>query len=63
MVPPRFDWMIRLARVLRALGPYGAIELLVPGGSLVVLSLLAIRHRSSVAAWARQGLSRFAQRI
>jgi hypothetical protein len=32
MVLPRFNWMHRLARVLRALGPYGAIELVVPGG-------------------------------
>lgn len=46
------------AAVLRALGPYGAIELVVPGGSLVVLSLWAIRHRSSLAAWVRHTFAR-----
>ncbi len=58
MVLPRYNWMNRLARVLRALGPYGAIELVVPGGSLVVLSLWAIRHRSSLAAWVRHAFAR-----
>jgi len=53
-----FNRMNRLARVLRALGPYGAIELVVPGGSLVVLSLWAIRHRSSLAAWVRRAVAR-----
>ncbi len=39
--------LIRFASVVRALGPYLAIELLMPGGSVVALSLWAIRHRSS----------------
>ena len=58
MTKPRVNWMIRLAGVLRALGPYGVIELVVPGGSLVVLSLWAIRHRSSLGAFAGRAFGR-----
>lgn len=54
----RVNWIIRLGRALRTLGPYGAIELVVPGGSLIVLSVLAIRHRSRFAAFARRALAR-----
>jgi len=53
MIPPPDKWIIRLASWLRALGPYAAIELLVPGGSLIVLSMWAIRHRAWLAARAR----------
>ena len=58
VLQPPFNWMNRLARVLRVLGPYGVIELVVPGGSLVVLSLWAFRHRSSLAAWVRHAFAR-----
>ena len=58
MVSPRFDWMTRFAGVLRALGPYGAIELVLPGGSLIALSLWAVRHRSLLAAWTRRAFAR-----
>ena len=51
------SWINRLARTLRALGPYGAIELVLPGGTLVVLSLWAIRHRSWLIERARRALS------
>ena len=32
---------------LRALGPYLAIELILPGGSIVALLLWAYRHRAA----------------
>jgi hypothetical protein len=54
MVMPRINWIIRLASVLRALGPYAAIELLLPGGSLIALTLWAYRHRSQLAARLRR---------
>jgi hypothetical protein len=60
---PPFNWINRLARVLRALGFYGAIALVVPGGSLVVLSLWVIRHRSSLAAWVRHAFARRAKAV
>jgi HAMP domain-containing protein len=55
---PPFNWMNRLAGALRLLGLYGVIGLVVPGGSLVVLSLWAFRHRSSLATWARHAFAR-----
>ena len=45
------DWILRAAAALRDLGPYAAIELLLPGGSLVILLLwLYRRHKKSTAA-------------
>ncbi|HZO20893.1 MAG TPA: hypothetical protein VFB37_00225 [Steroidobacteraceae bacterium] len=39
-------WVTRCGTLLRQLGPYAAIELLLPGGSLIVLALwLYRRHR------------------
>jgi hypothetical protein len=35
---------------LRSLGPYLAIELILPGGSIVALLLWAYRHRSAPRA-------------
>jgi hypothetical protein len=58
MIFPRVNWTIRLGRALHTLGPYAAIELVVPGGSLIVLSLWAIRHRSWLAAYARRAFAR-----
>jgi hypothetical protein len=54
MVMPRINWIIRLASALRALGPYAAIELLLPGGSLIALTVWVIRHRSQLAARLRR---------
>jgi len=54
MVMPRINWIIRLASGLRAIGPYAAIELLLPGGSLIALTLWAIRHRSQLASRLRR---------
>jgi hypothetical protein len=54
MVTPRVNWIPRVASSLRALGPYAAIELLLPGGSLIALSLWAYRHRSKLMARLRR---------
>lgn len=63
MLLPRVDWISRLARPIRGLGPYAAIELLVPGGSLIVLLLLAVRHRAWFIAHVRRTLASFAARV
>jgi len=39
------EWLSRLAGQIRALGPYLAIELVLPGGSLIAL-LLWLYHRN-----------------
>ena len=36
------------ARPLRGLGPYAAIELILPGGTLIALAYWAYRHRASL---------------
>jgi hypothetical protein len=54
MLSPRIHWIIRLAAALRALGPYAAIELLVPGGTLIALAVWAFRNRSELMARVRQ---------
>lgn len=54
MLSPRINWIVRLAGALRALGPYAAIELLVPGGTLIALALWAFRNRSALIARARR---------
>jgi hypothetical protein len=50
--------MKRIATALRTLGPYAAIELLLPGGSLVALSLWGYRNRSMLAKRARRVFAR-----
>jgi hypothetical protein len=35
-----------IAASLRALGPYAAIGLVIPGGSLIALAMWAYRHRA-----------------
>ena len=50
--------MKRIATALRAIGPYAAIELLLPGGSLVALSLWGFRNRSMLAQRAQSVFSR-----
>ena len=54
MVPTRINWIVRLAGALRALGPYAAIELLIPGGTLIALAVWAYRNRQSLLARARR---------
>ena len=58
MLLPRVNWTSRLATRLRELGPYTAIELLVPGGSLIALSLWAFRHRAWFTARTRRTLAK-----
>lgn len=44
---------LRIAQILaiiRQAGPYLAIELILPGGSLVALALWVLRNRTSLAA-------------
>jgi hypothetical protein len=41
-------WIARLPALLRGLGLYAAIELLLPGGSLIALLIWLYRHRASV---------------
>jgi len=43
-------WFARLPALLRGLGPYAAIELLLPGGSIIALLIWLYRHRANVAA-------------
>jgi hypothetical protein len=59
MLLPRINWITRLGGPMRGLGPYAAIELLVPGGSLIVLSLWVFRNRAWFIARVRRSLSRF----
>jgi hypothetical protein len=40
----------RVSALLRGLGPYAAIELLLPGGSIIALLIWLCRRRASVAA-------------
>jgi hypothetical protein len=56
-LPPN-TWKIRLTSSLRVLGPYAAIVLLVPGGSLIALSMWVARNRAPIAAHARRLLLR-----
>src|SRR5579863_6784617 len=54
MLSPRINWIVRLTGALRTLGPYAAIELLVPGGTLIALALWAFRNRSTLLARVRR---------
>jgi hypothetical protein len=42
--------MNRLANMVRELGPYTAIALILPGGSLIALAAWALRHRALATA-------------
>jgi hypothetical protein len=39
-------WLRRGVSVLRAIGPYAAIELLLPGGSLMALALWLVQRKA-----------------
>ena len=50
----RLLWTDRLVGSIRQLGPYAAIELALPGGSLIALALWVARHRPmSTVYWRR----------
>jgi hypothetical protein len=51
------SWIARLATLMRSFGPYAAIELLLPGGSLIALSLWIFRNREELAARMRRALA------
>jgi len=42
--------MHRLANTVRELGPYAAIALILPGGSLIALGLWILRRRARIVA-------------
>ena len=54
MILSRCNWVTKLTSAVRAIGPYAAIELLVPGGTLIALSLWAFRNRTALAARVRR---------
>jgi len=39
-------WLARIAAVVVGLGPYAAIELLLPGGSIIAALVWMYRHRA-----------------
>jgi hypothetical protein len=56
VAPRRTRWKARLAGPMREIGSYAAIELVLPGGSLIALSVWTFRHRAWLAARARRAL-------
>jgi len=46
-------WLTRIGAILRQLGPYAAIELLLPGGTLMALLLWLYRRSVSLRASVR----------
>ena len=42
-------WVARVPALLRTVGPYAAIELLLPGGSVIALLIWLYRHRPTVS--------------
>ena len=53
-VPANFKgWKGRIVRAVRVLGPYAAIELLLPGGSVIALLLWLYQRRRSEAKFQR----------
>ena len=51
------SWKARLGRSMRELGAYSGIVLILPGGSLIALSVWMLRHRAWLAARTRRGLA------
>jgi hypothetical protein len=49
--------MARLTTGLRELGPYAAIGLVLPGGTLILASLWAFRHRRWFVVYTRRTLA------
>ena len=50
MKAPLNPWIAGLPALLRGLGPYAAIELLLPGGSVIALLVWVYRYRANVGA-------------
>jgi len=53
----RVNWRSHLTAALRELGPYAAIGLVLPGGTLILASLCAFRHRRWFVAHVRRTLA------
>jgi hypothetical protein len=53
----RLLWMDRLAGSIRQLGPYAALELALPGGSVIALALWAARHHPMATVCWRRALA------
>jgi hypothetical protein len=49
-------WMDRLVGSIRRLGPYAALELALPGGSLIALALWTARHHPMATVYWRRAL-------
>jgi membrane fusion protein, multidrug efflux system len=58
MARPRMNWISRLARSMREVAPYTAAALLLPGGSLIVLTLWTLHHRRWLRALIRPVIRR-----
>jgi hypothetical protein len=57
MLVPRANLMTRFATTLRATGPYVAIALTMPGGTVMLVSFWAFRHRQWFASHAHRALA------
>jgi len=57
MLVARVKWMSGLTTAWRALGPYAAIALLLPGGTLIVVSVWILQHRTWFFADVRRSLA------
>ena len=57
MLVARLKWINGLTRAWRELGPYAAIALLLPGGTLIVVSLWILQYRPWLFTHARRGLA------
>lgn len=56
MLVERLKWIGGLTTAWRELGPYAAIALLLPGGTLIVISLWVLQRRPWYFARVRRGL-------
>ena len=57
MLVARVNWIGGIRTALRELGPYAAIALLLPGGTLIVASLWIWQYRPWLFAHVRRGLA------
>jgi hypothetical protein len=55
-------WIARLKALLRRIGPYPAIALLLPGGSVIALIVWSYRHRQDFGPALTGAAPRDAQR-
>jgi hypothetical protein len=57
MLVSRVNWTSRLTTALCELGPYAAIGLALPGGTVLLASLWVLRHRRWFVVHARRTLA------